>query len=146
MTEVAFHFNAPDKWAYACRVARKALRHEMRVTIAGALEDLQRLDRMLWAMAPTDFVAHCLDDADEAVCAASPVLLVPQPGAEPARDLLLNLGAQVPQGFARYGRLVEVVGQADGEAERAQARTRWRQYEALGHAIVRHDLLRQGQE
>ena len=22
MTEVAFHFNAPDKWAYACRLLR----------------------------------------------------------------------------------------------------------------------------
>ena len=25
MTEVAFHFNAPDKLAYACRFARRAV-------------------------------------------------------------------------------------------------------------------------
>lgn len=60
MTEVAFHFNAPDKLAYACRFARKAVRRDMRVVITGSEQDLRQLDRMLWAMAPTDFVAHCL--------------------------------------------------------------------------------------
>ncbi|MDR3004056.1 MAG: DNA polymerase III subunit chi, partial [Acidovorax sp.] len=31
MTEVAFHFNAPDKLGYVCRFVRKALRHDARV-------------------------------------------------------------------------------------------------------------------
>lgn len=144
MTEVAFHFNAPDKWAYACRFARKALRHDMRVAITGAEPDLQRLDRMLWAMAPTDFVAHCRDGADALMCQASPVLLTQHPGTTAVRDILLNLGEQPPAGFERYARLVEVVSAGD-EADRARARERWRHYAAQGHAIVRHDLQSPGQ-
>jgi hypothetical protein len=33
MTEVAFHFNAPDKLGYVCRFVRKALRHGAQVTV-----------------------------------------------------------------------------------------------------------------
>jgi hypothetical protein len=36
MTEIAFHFNAPDKLAYACRFARKALRSGARLVITGS--------------------------------------------------------------------------------------------------------------
>lgn len=144
MTEVAFHFNAPDKLAYVCRFARKAVRQDARVAITGSGQDLQRLDRMLWAMAPTDFVAHCLDDADEQMRLASPVLLTADPRACEQRDVLVNVGDAVPQGFERYARLIEVVSQSD-EADRGHARARWRHYAAQGHAIVRHDLvLREG--
>lgn len=144
MTEVAFHFNAPDKLAYVCRFARKAVRQDARVVITGGEQDLQRLDRMLWAMGPTDFVAHCLDDADEQMRQASPVLLTTDPRACTERDLLVNVGDMVPQGFERYARLVEVVSQSD-QADRGHARTRWRHYAGQGLAIVRHDLvLREG--
>ena len=64
MTEVAFHFNAPDKLAYACRFARKALRNDARLVITAPAATLAVLDQMLWAMASHDFVAHCQDGAD----------------------------------------------------------------------------------
>jgi len=140
MTEVAFHFNAPDKLAYVCRLARKAVRQDARVVIVGSGQDLQRLDRMLWAMGPTDFVAHCLVDADEQMRQASPVLLTTDPGACDGRDLLVNVGDQVPQAYQRYARLVEVVSQSD-ETDRGHARARWRHYAGQGHTIVRHDLV-----
>lgn len=144
MTEVAFHFNAPDKLAYVCRFARKAVRQGARVVITGSNEDLQRLDRMLWAMGPTDFVAHCLEDADEQMRHLSPVLLASDPSACVLREVLVNLGGTVPQGFERYARLIEVVSDSD-QSDRGQARERWRHYASLGYAIVRHDLvLREG--
>ena len=61
----------------------------------------------------------------------------------PHEDVLLNLGAQVPEGFERFGRVVEVVSAQD-EADRGQARVRWRQYQAQGYGIVRHDLVLKG--
>ncbi|MBS0508783.1 MAG: DNA polymerase III subunit chi [Proteobacteria bacterium] len=140
MTEVAFHFNAPDKLAYVCRLARKATRHDMRVVITARRQDLQRLDRMLWALGPTDFVAHCLDDADEDMRQAAPVLLASDPLACGPRDLLVNLGDAVPRGFEQFARLVEVVSQSD-QADRGRARERWRHYAAAGYQIVRHDLV-----
>ncbi|MGD9774287.1 DNA polymerase III subunit chi [Diaphorobacter sp.] len=144
MTEVAFHFNAPDKLAYVCRFARKATRHDARVVITGAEPDLRRLDRMLWALGPQDFVAHCLHDSDEELLQASHVVLAPDPRISPHRDVLVNLGHGVPEGFAQFARVVEVVSQSD-VADRVQARERWRHYVTAGYDISRHDLvLREG--
>lgn len=57
-----------------------------------------------------------------------------------ARDVLLNLGSEVPAGFGSYQHVVEVVSASD-EQDRQQARERWRHYAARGYAIVRHDLV-----
>jgi DNA polymerase-3 subunit chi len=53
LTEVAFHFNAPDKQAYVCRLARKALRHRARLVILGAPQLLKALSPRLWSVSPT---------------------------------------------------------------------------------------------
>lgn len=97
MTEVAFHFNAPDKLAYVCRLARKATRHDMRVLITASRQDLQRLDRLLWALGPSDFVAHCMDDADEEMRQAQRCCWQLTRWSCDPRDLLVNLGDAVPQ-------------------------------------------------
>jgi len=144
MSEVAFHFNAPDKLAYACRFTRKAVRHEARLIISAPAAVLQRLDTLLWAMAPTDFVAHCSIDAPAAMQSASPVLLVPEESDLPLwrrhSDMLLQLGNTVPQGYAVFAKVIEIVSQSD-TADRNHARARWRHYAAQGDTIVRHDLV-----
>lgn len=143
MTEVAFHFNAPDKLAYACRFARKVQRSGARLVIAAQPDTLAALDRMLWNVAPPDFVAHCLADADEELVHASPVLLTAAPRSAPHHEVLLNLLPKVPDGFGSFDRLVEVVSAHD-EADRGAARARWRHYAARGYAITRHDLVLKG--
>lgn len=140
MTEVAFHFNAPDKLAYACRFARKVQRNGVRLVISAPADVLAILDRMLWVMAPQDFVAHCRDDADEEMIHASPVLLAVDARLSPHHEVLLNLNADVPEGFSRFDRLVEVVS-AHVEADRSAARARWKHYAARGYEITRHDLV-----
>ena len=141
MTEVAFHFNAPDKLAYACRFARKVQRSGRRLVIAAPEQTLAVLDRMLWNLAPQDFVAHCVLGTDEELVQASPVLLVPDARAAGQHtEVLLNLHAGVPEGFGRFERLVEVVSATD-EVDRSEARVRWRHYAARGYAITRHDLV-----
>lgn len=140
MTEVAFHFNAPDKLAYACRFARKVQRSGARLVIAAPPDVLTVLDRMLWSLAPQDFVAHCLGDADEELVHASPVLLAAGARTAPHHEVMLNLHADVPDGFGRFDRLVEVVSAHD-DADRGAARTRWRHYASRGYAITRHDLV-----
>ena len=57
----------------------------------------------------------------------------------PHHDVLINLTAQVLEGFERFERVVEIVSSSD-EMDRHGARTRWRDYEARGFSIVRHDL------
>lgn len=140
MTEIAFHFNAPDKLAYACRFARKVQRSGARLVISAPGDALGTLDRMLWAMASHDFVAHCRSDADEDLVHASPVLLATDARSSPHHEVLLNLNVDIPEGFGRFDRLVEVVS-AEDETDRVQARARWRHYASRGYVITRHDLV-----
>jgi len=54
--------------------------------------------------------------------------------------VLLNLEDEVPDGFGRFARLIEVVSATD-EADRAAARRRWKHYLQRGFALERHDLV-----
>ena len=143
MTEVAFHFNAPDKLAYACRFARKMSRSGRHLVITAGAALLDELSTRLWSLAPQEFLAHARADSPAYVQDASPLLLLSEPSqiaqiAQP--QVLLNLGDQVPVGFERFAHLIEVVSASD-EWDRHQARSRGRDYIQRGYAIVRHDLV-----
>ena len=138
MTEVAFHFNAPDKLGYACRLLRKAVAKGSKVVVTGEPELLRDLDVALWTFAPLEFIPHCRHEGSApAVLAASPVVLADAPRAAPHQQVLVNLGRQVPDGFERFERLIEVVTM--DEADRLEARQRWKHYAERGYAITRHD-------
>ena len=141
--QVAFHFNAPDKLDYACRFIRKALRHDARVTVVAPMAQLRQLSAKLWKYAGHEFLAHALQGDDAELLALAPVALVEQAQASAHREVLLNLGLDMPQGFEAFAKVVEVVSSFDDE-DRAQARVRWRAYQGAGHAIERHDLVLKG--
>lgn len=142
MTEVAFHFNVAQTLPYACRLLRKAVNAGSRVLVVGEGHMLQALDRDLWTFLPLEFVAHCRAGAAQGLLAASPVVLAESPANPRVRDLhqqvLLNLGASVPEGFERYQRLIEIVSY--DEADRLAARDRWKYYAGAGFGMTRHDL------
>ncbi|MDO9400373.1 MAG: DNA polymerase III subunit chi [Polaromonas sp.] len=138
MTEVAFHFNVPDKLAYGCRLLRKACGSGARVVVTAEPELLRRLDQMLWTFSALEFVPHCQLTAPAATVAATPVLLAQSLEACPHHEVLVNLGQQVPAGFERFERFIELVTLADDD--RAAARSRWKHYADRGYAIKRHDL------
>ena len=139
MTEVAFHFNVPTKLGYACRLVRKATGTGAKVVVTGEDELLQALDTELWTFSALEFIPHChAASAEPQVLAASPVVLAEAPRDAPHHEVLVNLGARVPEGFERFERLIEVVTTAD--ADRLQARARWKHYADRGYTITRHDL------
>lgn len=138
MTEVAFHFNALDKLAYACRLLRKAVAAGSRVMVTGASATLRDLDAALWTFAPLEFLPHCYAAVTPVALAASPVVLAESVRSAPHQQVLVNLGTGVPEGFERFERLIEVV--AGDEKDRQEARRRWKHYADRGYAITRHDL------
>lgn len=138
MTEVAFHFNARDPVAYACRLLRKAVSSGARVVVCGRPATLQQLDASLWTFSPTDFVPHCHVQSDACVLVASPVVLAETLEAVPHHQVLLNLGSSVADGFEAFERVIEIVGLNDESLETARAR--WRDYTRQGYTITRHDL------
>ncbi|MEO5669842.1 MAG: DNA polymerase III subunit chi [Ramlibacter sp.] len=139
MTEVTFHFNASDKLGHACRLLRKAVASGTKVAVTGEPALLRELDVALWTFSPLEFIPHCHGaSGTPAVLAASPVVLCDSARTSPHQQVLVNLGAQVPEGFERFERLIEVVTAL--EDDRLQARQRWRHYADRGYAITRHDL------
>lgn len=139
MTEVAFHFNVPAKLAYACRLLRKAAGSGSKVVVTGEPELLRTLDTELWTFSALEFIPHChAATAEPQVLAASPVVLADSARGTPHHEVLVNLGATVPDGFERFERLIEVVTVEDDDRQRA--RTRWKHYADRGYALVRHDL------
>jgi DNA polymerase-3 subunit chi len=141
MTEIAFHFNAPDKVAYACRLLRKAVAANAKVVVVVPEMQMAQLDESLWTFSQLEFLAHCRMDSPQAIRQASPVHLatsVDEMDEFTTRDVLLNLGDTVCAGFEQFARVIEVVTLDD--ADRQYARYRWKQYTDQGFDIVRHDL------
>jgi len=138
MTGIEFHFNAPDKVGYACRLLRKAVGKGAKVVVTGEPGLLRELDTALWTFSALEFLPHCHAQAcGPAVLAASPVVLSESARAAPHQQVLVNLGAQVPEGFERFERLIEIV--TSEEEDRRQGRLRWKHYADRGYAIIKHD-------
>lgn len=143
MVRIDFHFNAPDKHGYVCRLARKARAAGAKLVIystdARLLDDL---DRQLWTFSEADFLPHCR--AGDANAAMTPIILM---GAEasadesgaavPHHEVLVNLDEGWPPLFTRFERLIEVVTTA--EADKAAGRRRWKFYKDRGYDLTHHD-------
>jgi DNA polymerase-3 subunit chi len=139
VTEIAFHFGAPDKLAYACRLLRKAAGSGAKVVVVGDAATVSQLDADLWAVSATDFIPHCQGSAEAAVQKRSVVILTSSADQVLGeRDVLVNLGSEVPDEFSAFSRLIEVV--STDALDRDLARSRWKFYTERGYAITRHDL------
>jgi len=138
MTEIAFHFNMPQKLPYVLRLIRKAVAAGARVTVTGAEAQLRTVDTRLWELAPHEFIPHCAAGAEAHVLQHSPVLLTADLSLQSQPQVLVNVGAEVPAGFERFERVIEMVTLDD--ADRQAGRARWRHYADRGYAIQRHDI------
>jgi len=137
VTRIDFHFNAPDKLAYTCRLARKAHGAGNQIVIFGRDRRLlAELDHQLWSFAPLDFLPHCR--ANDALASETPILLADGPLATAHHEVLINLDAEQPEFFSRFERVIEVVTGA--EPDRLAARERWKFYKERGYALTSYDI------
>ena len=123
---------------YACRLLRKAALKGAKVAVTGDDAFLRELDTVLWTFDALEFVPHCFASAPANMLAATPIVLCTSAREAPHHDVLVNLGAQVPEGFERFERLIEVVTQDDDD--RRDARQRWQHYKSRGYELKRVDL------
>jgi DNA polymerase-3 subunit chi len=142
VTDIAFHFNVPDKLQYACRLLRKGVNSGARLTVTGPQSVLQELDTRLWTFSALDFVPHVFNDGTDQQVRRSPVLLAEQPVPGQSHPWLVNLGDAVPDGFDQFERLIELVAQSDDD--RQSARMRWKHYSDSGYKLARFDVASAG--
>lgn len=131
MTRIDFHTNVGDSLAYACRLLRKAYQAGQPVAVCADEARLRALDERLWTFSPLDFIPHCGVDSPHAD--STPIVLTADPARAPHQGVLLNLGADVPAQFARFERLLEVVGNTPDEL--VAGRERYRFYRDRGYAL-----------
>ena len=137
MTSIDFYFNAEDRLQVACRLAGKAMKQGGRMLIyAPDAELAARVDKLLWTWPQIGFVPHCA--VHSPLAAETPVLIGSGEEAPEGCGLLLNLGAACPPHFARFERLLELVGAQ--EQEKSAGRERYRYYRERGYKITNHDL------
>ncbi|AJK47460.1 DNA polymerase III subunit chi [Burkholderia plantarii] len=131
MTRIDFHSNVGDSLAYACRLLRKAYLAGQSVVVCAEPARLRALDERLWTFSPLDFIPHC--SVDNPLAGQTPIVLTADLSRAPHDGVVLNLGAEVPAQFARFARLLEVVGNAPEEL--AAGRDRYRFYRDRGYAL-----------
>lgn len=136
MTRIDFHVGAGDKLDYAARLVRKAVGSGAKVTVTAERPVLEQFDVKLWTFAQLDFTPHVF--ADSPLADVTPVLLADDPKKSPLHDVLVNLGNTVPEGFAGFERLIELIGQA--EPDKAAGRERYRHYRERGYALTKFDI------
>ena len=137
MTEITFYTFADNPLDIARRVAAKAHGQGKQVMIYApdaAMADA--IDRLLWTTPALGFVPHCRDS--DTLANETPVLIGTDPDALGSADVMINLHSEQPSAFARFERLVEIVGQDEAGIE--QGRARYRFYKTRGYDLKTHDL------
>lgn len=132
MTRIDFHSNVPDKFHYACRLVRKARAANSKIVLMTNRQDLAAVDAALWTFSEADFLPHV--QAGDALAAQTPVILTADDTVElPHHQILINLSGTPPAHFARFERLIEIVGADDADA--AAGRARYSFYKKQGYQL-----------
>ncbi|MDX1606686.1 MAG: DNA polymerase III subunit chi [Candidatus Competibacterales bacterium] len=126
-----------DRLRLACRLAEKAYEHGHGVYLLAADEDQARqLDERLWTFRQNSFVPHARYPAPQGE--GAPVLIGTEAEPEGAGEVLINLAAEVPAGYDRFRRVVELVNQEP--AVLAASRERFRFYRRQSLEPTSHRL------
>jgi len=137
VTEVLFYSFADDPLDVVRRVAAKAHGQGRQVMIyAPDAAVADAIDRLLWTTPALGFVPHCRDS--DALAGETPVLIGTDTDALHSADVMINLHTEQPPAFARFERLVEIIGLDEAGVE--QGRERYRFYKSRGYALQTHDL------
>jgi len=137
VTEITFYTFADNPLDVARRVAAKAHGQGKQVMIyAPDATMADAIDRLLWTTPALGFVPHCRDS--DTLANETPVLIGTDPDALGSADVMINLHAEQPPSFARFERLVEIIGLNESGVE--QGRARYRYYKTRGYDLKTFDL------
>ena len=137
MTEVDFYTHVQDKYEVACTLSAKAVEKGLRVLIyTPDSASAERMDQLLWTWQQLSFVPHCRGGSR--LAPVTPVIVDHEAESLDRDDVLINLHPETPSFFSRFHRLVEIVGQDEGD--KRQARERYKFYRDRGYDIRTHDL------
>lgn len=137
MTAIDFYTHCADRLDVASRLVAKAYAAHGSVRVLTPDDAVTaEFDRLLWQKPATGFLPHCR--LSQASAAETPILVDHILEHSGAAQVLVNLHPLPPPFFARFERLVEIVGVDEDSAE--AGRERWRFYKARGYELRQHSL------
>ncbi len=127
----------------ACRLCEKAVGTGKRVHVhAPDAQQAQDFDKLLWTQKQGAFIAHeRAETVQDHSLQGPPLAAVLIGSGEPLashQDVMINLGADVPDFFSRFERVLEIV-HGDAEA-RLKSRERFKFYRDRGYTLETHKL------
>ena len=129
--------DAGDPEQFTCELAGKIHRQQLELYIlASSREHAGKLDNMLWTYKDISFLPHSLIDADDVEQQSITIGWDDIPSKSKA--VLINLSSGIPEMANDFDRIVEIV--APVEAEKQQARDRYKQYRHSGYELHNHVL------
>lgn len=140
MTRVEFFFNVEDKFQKLAELSEKAIAKNVKLMVlAQTNADATKIADYLWSL-PQQFLPNHL--ACHALGLVTPIVLDWQGEQLVHDEVLINLQHPQPLFFSRFRRLVEIVGV--DEADKAQARVRYKFYRDRGYEIKSYDAAGKG--
>ena len=141
MTRVDFYSlgegSTADRFLLACRLVERIYAEGYRIYIqVPDGERARHLDRLLWTFRQQSFLPHGLfDEADRKL---TPILIGVDADPVDEDQVLINLGLRVPEFFARFRRLCELLDR--DPAVLAAGRERFSYYRNRGYALHHHRI------
>ncbi len=130
MPRIDFHSQVSDKLHYTCRLVRKARAANCQILVLTCDEQqLNALNERLWDFSATDFLPHVI--LGDPLTTQTPVILANKlTHPLPQYDLLINLTSDIPEDYARFNRVIEIVSIDEQDAQ--AGRVRFKKYQHLG--------------
>lgn len=114
-----------------CQKAYESGQHTLLLTRSP--EQSSNLDRQLWIFEDDSFIPH---DVQESADFETPVLIHNKPDPKGHRQVLINLAATIPDNFAQFERVIELVT----EDNKSQAREHYHYYRERGYPVKHYPL------
>ena len=142
MTRVEFFFNVEDKLQKLAELSEKAIAKNVKLLMfVQNNEAATEIQQYLWSL-PQQFLPNHL--ASNALASVTPII-IDWKGEQLLHDeVLINLQHPQPVFFSRFRRLIEIVGV--DEADKVQARIRYKFYRDRGYEIKSYDAAGKGIE
>ena len=140
MTRVEFFFNVEDKLQKLAELSEKAIAKNVKLLMfTKNKEAAAEIQQYLWSL-PKQFLPNYL--ATDALASAAPIVVDWQGEKLFHDEVLVNLQHSQPLFFSRFRRLIEIVGV--DEADKADARGRYKFYRDRGYEIKSYDAAGKG--
>lgn len=132
MTRIDFYQLDPKRHnqdRVVCQLCQKAYENKQStLLLTQSPEQSTHLDRQLWTFEDDSFVPH---DLQASVEFETPILIHNEPNSSDNRQLLINLAAAIPDNFAQFERIIELVT----DDNKSQAREHYHYYQQRGYPI-----------